>query len=68
MKKILLIISVLSILISAVFFYIGIHDEIYEKIEKNKFWFSDGSYKIILFFILLSLISSIYIFYFIKKK
>ena len=50
-------------------FYIGIYDELYQELEKNKLWFSDGSFSISLVFLFLSIVCSIYIFkHFSKKK
>jgi len=62
MKTILLIVSFLIIIFTFFIFYIGIYDEIYQKIEKNKFWFTDGSFSISLVFLLLSIFCLIYIF------
>ena len=44
MKTILLIVSFFIIIFTINLFYIGIYDEIYEDIEKNKLWFADGSF------------------------
>jgi uncharacterized membrane protein YccF (DUF307 family) len=50
-------------------FYIGIYDELYQELEKNKLWFSDGSFSISLVFLFVSIICLIYIFkHFSKKK
>ena len=38
------------------FFYIGIYDEMYQQLEKNKLWFSDGSLTMSLIFLLVSII------------
>ena len=44
MRTILLIVSVLIISFTFLLFYIGVHDEIYQEIEKNKLWHSEGSF------------------------
>ena len=62
MRTILLIVSFLIIIFTFIIFYIGIYDEIYQELEKNKFWFSDGSFSKSLIFLLVSIICSIYIF------
>ena len=62
MRTILLIVSFLIIIFTFTIFYIGIYDEIYQELEKNKLWFSDGSFSKSLIFLLVSIISSIYIF------
>ena len=62
MKTILLIVSFFVIIFTFTIFYIGIHDEIYQQLEKNKFWFSDGSFSLSLIFLLLSIFCLIYIF------
>ena len=62
MRTILLIVSFLVIIFTIIIFYIGIYDEIYQELEKNKLWFSDGSFSISLIFLLLSILCLIYIF------
>ena len=62
MRTILLIVSFLIIIFTLIIFYIGIYDEIYQELEKNKLWFSDGSFSKSLIFLLVSIICSIYIF------
>ena len=62
MRTILLIASFLVIILTFTIFYIGIYDEIYQELEKNKLWFSDGSFSISLIFLLLSILCLIYIF------
>ena len=62
MKTILLIVSFLIIIFTTNLFYIGIYDEIYEDIEKNKLWFADGSFTLSLIFLFISFFSSILIF------
>ena len=62
MRTILLIVSFLIIIFTFIIFYIGIYDEIYQEFEKNKLWFSDGSFSKSLIFLLLSIICSMYIF------
>ena len=42
-SKFLLIISLLLLFISSTYLYIGIYDELFEPIEKNKLWFGDRS-------------------------
>lgn len=69
MKTILLIVSFLIIIFTINLFYIGIYDEIYEDIEKNKLWFTDGSFTLSLIFLFISIFCSIFIFkYFFNKK
>ena len=69
MKTILLIVSFLIIIFTSMLFYIGIYDELYQELEKNKLWFSDGSFSISLVFLFVSIVCSIYIFkHFSKKK
>ena len=62
MRTILLIVSFLIITFTFFIFYIGIYDEIYQELEKNKFWFTDGSFSISLIFLLLSIFCLIYTF------
>ena len=62
MKTILLIVSFLIIIFTSNLFYIGIYDEIYEDIEKNKLWFADGSFILSLIFLFISIFCSIFIF------
>lgn len=62
MRTILLIVSFLIIFFTFFIFYIGIYDEIHQKLEKNKFWFTDGSFRISLIFLLISIFCLIYIF------
>ena len=62
MRTILLIVSFLIITFTFIIFYIGIYDEIYQELEKNKFWFTDGSFSISLIFLLLSIFCLIYTF------
>lgn len=62
MKTILLIVSFLIIIFTTNLFYIGIYDEIYEDIEKNKLWFADGSFTLSLIFLFISIFCSIFIF------
>ena len=62
MRTIILIVSFLIIIFTAILFCIGIYDEIYQELEKNKLWFSDGSFSKSLIFLLVSIICSIYIF------
>ena len=61
MRTILLIVSFLIISFTFLLFYIGVHDEIYQEIEKNKLWHSDGSFFKSLLFLILSLFSFLYI-------
>ena len=70
MRIILLIVSFIVIIFTFTIFYIGIYDEIYQKLEKNKLWFSDGSFGISLGLLLLSIFCSVYIFknFFKKSK
>ena len=68
MRTILLIVSYLIILFTITVFYIGIYDEIYQELEKNKLWFGDRSFLISLIFLLLSILCSIYIFKHYSKK
>ena len=68
MSTILLIVSFLIIIFTFIVFYIGIYDEIYQELEKNKLWFSDGSFSKSLIFLSLSIICSIYIFKHFSKK
>ena len=72
MQIILVIFSLIIVLFTSLILWLGIHDEIYENIEKNKIWHRDGSVDFTIFFIVLSIISLIYIFKFInirlKKK
>ena len=49
-------------------FYIGIYDEIYQELEKNKLWFSDGSLGISIILLILLILCSIYIFKNFSKK
>ena len=68
MRTILLIVSFFIIIFTFIVFYIGIYDEIYQELEKNKLWFSDGSFSKSLILLTLSRICSIYIFkHFFKK-
>ena len=62
MRTILLIVSFLIIIFTFIIFYIGIYDEIYQEIEKNKLWFTDGSFSKSLICLLVSIFCSIYIF------
>ena len=62
MRTILLIVSFIIIFFTSSLFYIGIHDEIYQDIEKNKLWFSDGSFTLSLIFLFISMICLIYVF------
>ena len=62
MKTILLIVSFFIIIFTINLFYIGIYDEIYEDIEKNKLWFADGSFTLSLIFLFISIFCSIFIF------
>ena len=62
MRTILLIVSFLIIIFTFIIFYIGIYDEIYQELEKNKLWHSDGSFGKSLIFLLTSIFCSIYIF------
>ena len=69
MRTILLIASFLIINFTFIIFYIGIYDEMYQELEKNKLWFSDGSFSMSLIFLLVSIVCTIYIFkHFSKKK
>ena len=69
MRTILLIVSFLIIMFTFIIFYIGIYDEIYQELEKNKLWHSDGSFGKSLIFLLTSIFCSIYIFkYFVSKS
>ena len=69
MKTILLIVSFLIIIFTFIIFYIGIYDEIYQELEKNKLWHSDGSFGKRLIFLLVSFFCSIYVFkYYANKK
>ena len=68
MRTILLIVSFLIIIFTFMLFYIGIYDELYQELEKNKLWFSDGSFSISLVFLFVSIICSIYIFKHFSKK
>ena len=67
MRTILLIVSFLVIFFTFLLFYIGIYDEIYQEIEKNKLWHSDGSLMKSLLLLIPSLFSFIYIFKQFKK-
>ena len=65
-SKFLLIVSLLLLFISSTYLYIGIYDELFEPIEKNKLWFGDrseGIVPLVLFFI----ISLIFLFSFFKR-
>lgn len=62
MRTILLIVSFIIIFFTSSLFYIGIHDEIYQDIEKNKLWFSDGSFTLSLIFLFISMLCLIYVF------
>ena len=62
MKTILLTVSFFIIIFTINLFYIGIYDEIYEDIEKNKLWFADGSFTLSLIFLFISIFCSIFIF------
>ena len=68
MRTILLIVSFLIIIFTFIIFYIGIYDEIYQELEKNKLWFSDGSFSKSLILLLVSIFCSIYIFKHFSKK
>ena len=67
MKIIFLICSFLVIIFTCFVLYIGIYDELYQEIEKNKLWHSDGSFIKTLPFVALSIICLIFIFKFFKK-
>ena len=68
MRTILLIVSFLIIIFTFIIFYIGIYDEIYQELEKNKLWFSDSSFTKSLIFLFVSIFCSIYIFKHFSKK
>lgn len=68
MRIILLIVSFLIIFLTVILFYIGIYDEIYQELEKNKLWFGDRSFSKSLILVALSVLCSIYIFKYFKKK
>ncbi len=68
MRTILLIVSFLIIIFTFIIFYIGIYDEIYQELEKNKLWFSDGSFSKSLICLLVSIFCSIYIFRHFSQK
>ena len=68
MRIILLIVSFIVIIFTFTIFYIGIYDEIYQELEKNKLWFSDGSFDISLGLLMLSIFCLIYIFKNFSKK
>ncbi len=68
MRIILLIVSFIVIIFTFTTFYIGIYDEIYQELEKNKLWFSDGSFDISLGLLMLSIFCLIYIFKNFSKK
>ena len=68
MRTILLIVSFLIIIFTSILFYIGIYDEIYQDFEKNKLWFSDGSFSKSLICLLVSIFCSIYIFRHFSQK
>lgn len=63
----LLIISFFLLIISSFYLYMGIYDELYEQIEKNKLWFGIRS-ESILPLIILFMGSMIFIIYYFKKK
>ena len=67
MKIILLIISFIIVIFTGFILYVGIYDELYQEIQKNKLWHSDGSFIRTLPFIALSLICLFYIFNYFKK-
>ena len=68
MRTILLTVSFLVIIFTFTIFYIGIYDEIYQELEKNKLWFGDRSFGISLIFLLLSTFCCIYIFRYYSQR
>ena len=62
MRIILLIVSFIIIIFTLIIFYIGIYDEVYQELEKNKLWHSDGSFSKRLIFLLASIFCLKYIF------
>ena len=66
MKTILLISSFIIVIFTSFILFFGIHDELYQEIEKNKLWHSDGSFIGLLPLFILYIFSLIYIFKTIK--
>ena len=67
MKIILLTISCIIVIFTGFILYVGIYDELFQEIQKNKLWHSDGSFIRTLPFIALSAICLFYIFNYFKK-
>ena len=66
MKTILVISNFIIVIFTSFILFFGIHDELYQEIEKNKLWHSDGSFIGLLPLFILYIFSLIYLFKTIK--
>ena len=67
MKIIIISLSLIINFLTWTLVYVGIHDELYFDIEKNKLWHSDGSFEFTMFLVGLSIISCVYAIKVIRK-